>query len=166
LRIYLSGAIEHSADEGRGWRRRLAVRLEDLGHGVYDPAADDRKDLEDEERLHFRRWKVEDPGRFAATVRRIIAWDLAKIERESDALVAYWDEAAARGGGTAAEITLAYRLGKPVYLVLGMSRSEASGWVLACAERVFADTEELLRFLERRRDPGAGPDSGKRPSSL
>jgi nucleoside 2-deoxyribosyltransferase len=82
-------------------------------------------------------------------VRKIVAWDLAKIERESDALVAFWDDAAARGGGTAAEITLAYRLGKPVYLVLGMPRNESSGWVLACAERVFANFAELERFLER-----------------
>jgi len=150
LRIYLSGAIEHSADEGRGWRRGLSSRLEELGHVVYDPAADDRKDLEEDERLHFRRWKLEDPERFAGTVRKIIAWDLAKIERDSDALVAYWDAAAARGGGTAAEITLAYRLGKPVYLVLGMARPDASGWVLACAKRVFEDFQDLVAFLTTR----------------
>jgi len=149
LRIYLSGAIEHSSDGGRAWRRRLASQLERLGHDVYDPASDEKKDLDPEELRDFRRWKLEDPERFRRTVRKIVAWDLAKIERESDALVAFWDDAAARGGGTAAEITLAYRLGKPVYLVLGMPRNESSGWVLACAERAFENFAELEQFLER-----------------
>jgi nucleoside 2-deoxyribosyltransferase len=149
LRIYLSGAIEHSSDGGRAWRRQLASQLERLGHDLYDPASDEKKDLDPEELRDFRRWKLEDPERFRRTVRKIVAWDLAKIERESDALVAFWDDAAARGGGTAAEITHAYRLGKPVYLVLGMPRNESSGWVLACAERVFENFAELERFLER-----------------
>jgi nucleoside 2-deoxyribosyltransferase len=149
MRIYLSGAIEHSADGGRSWRALLSGRLRrELGHEVYDPAADEKKDLDEEERREFRRWKLEDPPRFRATVRKIIAWDLGRIERGTDALVAFWDVAAARGGGTAAEITLAHRLGKPVYVVLGMPRSEASGWVLACADRVFEDFDELEDFLK------------------
>jgi nucleoside 2-deoxyribosyltransferase len=147
LKIYLSGAIEHSADGGRGWRADLAEKLSRRGHEVYDPAADEKKDLDERERREFRSWKVAEPARYAATVRKIIAWDLARIERESDAVVALWDDAAARGGGTAAEITLAYRLGKPVYLVLGMPRGDASGWVLACAERTFRDFDELEDFL-------------------
>ncbi|MGH9367170.1 MAG: hypothetical protein ACRD3M_05810 [Thermoanaerobaculia bacterium] len=151
MRIYLSGAIEHAGDGGRSWRERLAGRLrEELGLDVYDPAADEKKDLEEEERREFRSWKLEDPPRFRLTVRKIIAWDLDRIERETDALIAYWDPAAARGGGTAAEITLAYRLGKPVYLVLGMPRREASGWVLACAERIFETFDDLEAFLRTR----------------
>jgi nucleoside 2-deoxyribosyltransferase len=147
VRIYLSGAIEHSADGGHAWRTRLAPLLRTLGHEAYDPAADEKKDLEEEERRSFRRWKAENPVRFRATVRKIIAWDLERIEQDTDAVVAFWDAAAARGGGTAAEITLAYRLGKPVYLVLGMPRAEASGWVLACAERVFETFDALEEFL-------------------
>jgi nucleoside 2-deoxyribosyltransferase len=156
VKIYISGAIEHSADEGRGWRRVLGDRLAALGHDLYDPAADEKKDLDEVERREFRRWKLENPERFRVAVRKIVAWDLARIENESDAVVALWDDAAARGGGTAAEITLAYRLGKPVYLVLGMPRRQASGWVLACAERVFEDFEELERFLARDGGPGSG----------
>jgi nucleoside 2-deoxyribosyltransferase len=154
MRIYLSGAIEHSQDGGRPWRARLSALLrEELGHETYDPAADEKKNLEEEERREFRRWKLQDPPRFHATVRKIIAWDLDRIERDTDAVVAFWDAAAASGGGTAAEVTLAYRLGKPVYLVLGMPREEASGWVLACAQQVFESFEELLVWL---RDRGVG----------
>ncbi|HEY7573964.1 MAG TPA: hypothetical protein VIB08_02290 [Thermoanaerobaculia bacterium] len=148
MRIYLSGAIEHAGDGGRSWRRRVAGRLSGRpGVEIYDPAADEKKNLEEEERREFRRWKLENPERFRDTVRKIVAWDLDRVEHRTDALIAYWDAAAAQGGGTAAEITLAYRLGKPVYLVLGMPRAEASGWVLACAERVFESLEELEGFL-------------------
>ena len=149
-RVYLSGGIEHSGDGGRGWRRQIRLFLERLGDEVYDPAADEKKDLTEEERLGFRRWKTDSPERFRAVVRKIIAWDLTRIESGSDCVLAFWDESASRGGGTAAEITLAYRLGKPVYLVLGMPRAEASGWVLAAATEVFEDFEGLKRwFLEK-----------------
>lgn len=148
---YLSGAIEHAADGGTGWRAALARFLRDeLGHGVYDPAADARKNLTDEELVHFRRWKVDAPDRFREAVRKIIAWDLGRIEGEADYIVALWDEAAAKGGGTAAEITLAHRLGKPVFVVLGMPRQNASGWVLAAADEVFEDFEALAASLAVR----------------
>lgn len=148
---YLSGAIEHAADGGTGWRVSIGRFLEsDLGHRVYDPAADEKKDLTDEERAHFRRWKLDEPDRFRGVLRKIIAWDLGWIETRADYLVALWDRAAAQGGGTAAEITLAHRLGKPVYLVLGMPRAEASGWILAAAEEVFDDFEALREFLNSR----------------
>ncbi len=147
-RVYLSGAIEHASDGGRGWREEIGRFLaEELGEEVYDPAADEKKDLTEEERRHFRRWKRQAPERFREVVRKIIAWDLGYIQTQSDYVLAFWDDSAARGGGTAAEITLAYRLGKPVYVVLGMPLESASGWVLAAATEVFEDFDELRRFL-------------------
>ena len=149
-RIYLSGGIEHSGDGGRGWRREIALFLQGIGDEVYDPAADEKKDLTEEERSGFRRWKTESPEKFRQVVRKIIAWDLARVESQSDCVLAYWDEAASRGGGTAAEITLAYRLGKPVYVVLGMPRADASGWILAAATEVFESFGALKEYLVRR----------------
>ncbi len=154
LSAYLSGAIEHSSDGGKGWRGAIARFLaEELGHRVYDPATDEKKDLTPEERTNFRRWKLEDPARFREVIRKIIAWDLDRVEKQTDYLVAFWDESSARGGGTAAEITLAYRLGKPVYLVLGMPRASASGWILAASEEVFEDFGALQGFLRRKFPP-------------
>jgi nucleoside 2-deoxyribosyltransferase len=148
---YLSGAIEHAEDGGTGWRLEMGRFLqEELRHGVYDPAADQKKDLSEEELAGFREWKLGAPDRFRGVVRKIIAWDLGWIERRADYVVAFWDRAAAQGGGTAAEITLAHRLGKPVYLVLGMPRAEASGWILAAADEVFDDFDTLREFLNRR----------------
>jgi hypothetical protein len=151
LRAYLSGAIEHAADLGTGWRARMGRFLEEtLGHSVYDPSADVRKDLTDEELGSFRRWKSEDPPRFRAVIRKIIAWDLRRVEDDTDYVVAYWDSAASRGGGTAAEITQAHRRGKPVYLVLGMPVPDASGWILGAADEIFTSFEELETALKDR----------------
>jgi nucleoside 2-deoxyribosyltransferase len=154
VKVYLSGAIEHSADGGRKWREDLASFLRDeLGHQVYDPAADEKKNLTDEELAGFRGWKLEDAERFREVIRKIIAWDLDRIETDTDYLVALWDRAAAAGGGTAAEVTLAYRLGKPVYLILAMPAAEASGWVLSAATEVFDGVGALERRLRERFGP-------------
>lgn len=150
MRAYLSGAIEHAEDGGKGWRREVAALLEDLGHEAYDPAADEKKNLTEEERANFRRWKLEDPARFREVIRKIIAWDLDRIENWSDCVIALWDRAAGQGGGTASEITLAYRLGKPVFLLLGMPVWEASGWILAAAEEVFENAQGLKAHLRQR----------------
>ena len=151
MRVYLSGAIEHASDGGRGWRQELARLLrEELGHEVYDPAADEKKCLTDEELAHFRRWKLRDPIRFRATVRKIIAWDLDKVEHEADYVIALWDHAAGRGGGTAAEVTLAHRLGKPVFLLLAMPSREASGWILSAATEIFETMDALKAGLRER----------------
>ena len=151
LRVYLSGAIEHAADSGTGWRARIGALLADsFGHRVYDPSTDEKKNLTDEELEGFRRWKTEDPVRFRSVMRKIIAWDLERVEFDTDYVVAYWDGDAARGGGTAAEITLAHRLGKPVYVILGMPVAEASGWILGAADEVFGSFEEMERWLGRK----------------
>ena len=151
MKVYLAGAIEHSSDGGRGWRAAISeVLREELRHEVYDPVVDEKKNLTGEELANFRRWKLEDPARFREVVRKIIAWDLDLIEREADYLVALWDRAAAQGGGTAAEITLAHRLGKPVYLLLGRPAAEASGWVLSAATEVFDDLAALEARLRDR----------------
>ena len=148
LEAYLSGAIEHAPDFGKGWRSGVRQFVEDaLRHRVYDPAADEAKNLDPEEQANFRAWKNENPRRFRETVRKIIAWDLDRIEQQSDYVIALWDRRSAQGGGTAAEITLAHRLGKPVFLILGMPVAEASGWVLAAADEVFATIDALEAAL-------------------
>ncbi len=140
--VYLSGSIEYAADFGKSWRAQITPFLRRLGHEVYDPAADERKNLSDDEVRDFRRWKASDLPRFQATLRKIIAWDLDWIDR-SGCVVCYFDEAAARGAGTQGEITHAHRGGIPVYLVLGIPQTQVSGWVLGCASEVFNNFEEL-----------------------
>jgi hypothetical protein len=147
MQVYLSGSIEYAPDHGKNWRASLTPFLESLGHSVYDPAADEKKDLTNEEAAHFRRWKAEDLERFRATVRKIIRWDLDRIEREADCLVVYWDRHALRGAGCQGEVTLAHRRGLPVYLVTELPVTEVSGWMLGCATEVFTSFEELRAYF-------------------
>ena len=75
MRAYLSGSIEYSPDLGKGWRAQVTPFLRALGHDVYDPAADEKKNLTDEEVREFRGWKTADLVRYQATVRKIIDFE-------------------------------------------------------------------------------------------
>jgi hypothetical protein len=147
---YLSGSIEYSPDHGKTWRAALTPFLRSLGHDVYDPAEDEKKNLTEVERREFRGWKHSDLPRFQQTIRKIIAYDLDWIEHRSDYIVAYWDEYASRGAGSQAELSLAHRRGIPVYLVTELPLGSVSGWILGCASEVFTSFEELREFMSAR----------------
>jgi hypothetical protein len=148
---YLCGPIEFAQDGGKLWRRKLTPFLsEQLGHRVYDPAEDEKKNLSEEEAASFREWKNTDLGRFRRVIRKIIAFDLDLIENHTDYLICYWDSAGALSGGTAAELTLAHRKGIPVYLVTPLSVEQISGWMLGCSDQVFSSIEQLQEFLVAR----------------
>ncbi len=144
---YLSGSIEYSPDFGKSWRAEITPFLRRLGHDVYDPAADEKKNLGDDEVANFRSWKTSDLPRFQRTIQKIIAWDLDWIETRADYIICYWDEAATRGAGTHGELTFAHRMHIPVYLVLGLPLERVSGWILGCASEVFTSFDELRAFL-------------------
>jgi len=152
---YLCGPIEFASDGGKLWRRKLTPFLrDDLGHRVYDPAEDEKKNLTAEEAANFRAWKKTDVERFRRVVRKIIQFDLDLIENKADYVICYWDDAAAlagrTSGGTPAELTAAHRKGIPIYLVTQLPIEELSGWMLACADKLFASLDELKKFLLER----------------
>ena len=150
---YLCGPIEFAADGGKMWRRKLTPFLHnELGHRVYDPAEDEKKSQTNEEAAHFREWKRTDVERFRRVVRKIIHYDLDIIENKADYVICYLtgDGAAAAGGGTSSELTFAYRQGIPVYLTTDAGIEQVSGWMLACADRVFSNVDELKKFLLER----------------
>ena len=153
---YLCGPIEFAADGGKMWRRKLTPFLyNELGHRVYDPAEDEKKSLTDEEAMNYREWKKTDVERFRKVIRKIIQFDLDMIENKADYVICYLCDdngngAAATSGGTPAELTFAHRQGIPVYMVTDSSVAHISGWVLACADRIFPNVEELKGFLLER----------------
>jgi nucleoside 2-deoxyribosyltransferase len=150
---YLCGPIEFARDGGKLWRRKLTPFLHnDLGHRVYDPAEDEKKNLTEEEAQHFREWKETDVERFRRVVRKIIQFDLDIIENKADYVICCLsgDGAAVFSGGTASELTFAHRRGISVYLVTDTPVGEISGWMLACADRVFANVDDLKKFLVER----------------
>jgi len=147
---YLCGPIEFAPEGGKMWRRKLMPFLHnDLGHRVYDPAEDEKKNLTDEEAEHFREWKETDIERFRKVVRKIIHYDLDIVENKADYVICCLtgDGATTTSGGTSSELTFAYRRGIPVYLVTDAPVAEISGWMLACTDRVFPNVDELKKFL-------------------
>lgn len=150
MRAYLSGAIEYAPDKGKRWRADLCPFLRSLGHTVYDPSEDERKNLTEYEQANFRGWKKKDLPRFQQAVRKIIHYDLDWIEKKTDYIICYWDEHVLRGAGTQAELTIAFRQGMPVYLVSAMPVETVSGWILGCCEQVFTDFAQLRGFLSKR----------------
>ena len=148
---YLCGPIEFAVDGGKLWRRKLTPFLRDeLGHRVYDPAEDEKKNLTDEEVANFRAWRTTDLERFRRVVRKIIQFDLDLVENKADYVICYWEGDEVHSGGTPAELTVAYRKGIPVYLVTEQPTEQVSGWLLACADQVFTSLDDLKKFLAGR----------------
>lgn len=150
MRVYLSGGIEYSPDKGRKWRADLAPVLRELGHEFYDPAEDEKKTLDADEIGQFRQWKTTDLPRFQRTIRKIIHFDLDRLEDRTDYIICLWDESATKGAGTHGELTIAVRRGIPVYMVLGMPIEKVSGWILGCSTEVFRDFDSLKNFLRKK----------------
>lgn len=145
---FLCGAMEHSPDGGQQWRERMRLWLQEtLNHRVYDPTQEARRLLNEEESRNLPRWKTSDFERYRRILRLVIDRDLDIVTDQADYVVCLWDEAAARGGGTQAELTAAYRKGIPVYLVTEMPLGEISGWVLSCTDKIFASLDGLKSFL-------------------
>jgi nucleoside 2-deoxyribosyltransferase len=160
---YLAGSIEFSCDLGKSWRKTFRAFLEDvLGHDVYDPAEDEKKNLSDEESANFRMWKASNFEKYREAVRKIIDFDLDLIENRVDYIVCFWSKQSAMGGGTPAELTVAYRKGIPVYLVTEVSCEDMSGWVLSCADHVFRDFDSLKSFLTSQNQGASGLENGIR----
>ena len=148
---YLSGSVDFGEGGAKLWRRRLVPFIQDqLGHRAYDPAEDEKKNLNCDEIANFRRWKMTDLDRFRRVVRKIIAFDLDVIERRADYLICFWDPDAARSAGMAAELAAAHRKGLPVYLIASVPVEQVSDWALGCSDQIFSSMESLKVFLSAR----------------
>lgn len=145
---FLSGAIESAPDLGRNWRRRLRRFLtKELGHRIFDPTLSLREILTKEEQKNFRHWKLQESDKFFHTIRRIIERDLEVLTTETDYVVCYWDKYVRLGAGTAAEITIAYMWGIPVYFITPLPLEKISSWALGCATEVFTTFRQFYKFM-------------------
>jgi len=145
---FLCGAMEYASDGGAAWRERIRLWIQDnLNHRVYDPVIEAQRLFSAEDLAGLPEWKASDLERYRRTIRIAINHDLDVMMRQADYVICLWDEAAARGGGTQAELTTAYRKGIRVYMISEMPANEISGWILACTDNVFSTFEEIKTFL-------------------
>ena len=148
-RVYLSGGMEYSADEGRDWRENLQQWLEqELQCQVFNPNLEsDRFFRTYHHGIDFRKLKTENIQLYKTIAAGLVELDCKEIAERSDFVVCYWDDSAMKGAGTKGELTMARYFGKPVYLVTTMPHHEIPGWILGCVARMFASFEELKGFL-------------------
>ena len=151
MRAYLSGGMENAPDLGRAWREELTEWLSlELGHNVFNPVEVQHRLMSEDELENFRNWRFDERNRFKSTVRKFIEGDLHALETEINYVICFWDNSVLKGGGTHGEVTTAYRLGIPVYLVIDIPFEDVSSWILGCSSQEFDSFDSLkLFFLEK-----------------
>jgi hypothetical protein len=145
---YLSGPIENAANDGADWRELITLWLKDeIEHDVFNPVLATRKIISDLTNSQFREMKETSPEKYKNLIRQIIDIDIKAVVEESDYLIVNWNKSVFKGGGTHGEITLAYYLKKPIYLVNHVPLDDLSSWIFSCATEVFDSFDDMKIHL-------------------
>ena len=143
--------MEFAENEGAEWRKNLTTWLEsELGHTSIDPVVESAKIVAENNAYDYRDWKTNKPEKYADFIRLCVLNDIDIVVNRADYLICLWDQNVIKGAGTHAEITLAFKENKPVYLVNRLSPSDLSGWIMACSSEVFSSFSELKEFLNSK----------------
>lgn len=145
---YLSGPIENAANDGADWRELITPWLKDeIEHDVFNPVLATRKIISNLTNSQFREMKETSPKKYKNLIRQIIDIDIKAVVEESDYLIVNWNKSVFKGGGTHGEITLAYYLKKPIYLVNHVPLDDLSSWISSCATEVFDSFDDMKIHL-------------------
>ena len=148
---YLSGPIENAENDGADWRKSLTPWIKStLSHKVFDPVIATRDITKGLTSSEFRNMKRSDPDKYKKLIRKIINIDIEAVVNNSDYLIVNWNKSVFRGGGTHGEITLAYFLKKPIYLVNNVPFDDLSSWIFSCSTEVFDSFEDLKTYLIKK----------------
>ena len=132
---YLSGPIENAKDDGISWRDDITIWLEShLNHKVFNPVRETQSKIKECTQINFRSMKKTNPSEYKRIIRKIIKLDLEAVIYGSDYLIVNWDKSVLKGGGTHGEITMAYWVKKPIYIVNSLPLDEMSSWIFSCAK--------------------------------
>jgi hypothetical protein len=145
---YLSGPIENAENDGANWRESITPWLKDeIKHNVFNPVLATRKIISNLTNTQFREMKDTNPKKYKNLIRQIIDLDIKAVVGETDYLIVNWNKSVFRGGGTHGEITLAYYLKKPIYLVNHVPLDDLSSWISSCATEVFDSFDDMKIHL-------------------
>ena len=146
---YLSGPIENAINDGAGWRTMMTDWLDKkLNHNVFNPVIETKPIIDRYGGDNFRDMKKTNPLEYKKIIRKIIKVDLESVVNQADYLIVKWDKTVLKGGGTHGEVTMAYWLGKPVYLVNNLPIDDVSSWIFSCSEQIFENFKSLKDRLE------------------
>ena len=145
---YLSGPIENAENDGANWRESITPWLKDeIKHDVFNPVLATRKIISNLTNTQFREMKDTNPKKYKNLIRQIIDIDIKAVVEKTDYLIVDWNKSVFRGGGTHGEITLAYYLKKPIYLVNHVPLDDLSSWISSCATEVFDSFDDMKIHL-------------------
>ena len=148
---YLSGPIENAENDGADWRKSLTPWIKNtLSHKVFNPVIATRDITKGLTSSEFRNMKRSNPDKYKKLIREIINIDIEAVVNSSDYLIVNWNKSVFRGGGTHGEITLAYFLKKPIYLVYNVPFDDLSSWIFCCSTEVFDSFEDLKTLLIKK----------------
>ncbi len=154
--LYLSGGMQFAADLGAGWRETASIELSSMGYFPLDICALDRAYAKKNGELLYdstdisRAVDVASELQAKSNIRKhFVRADLDLIDKDSDGLIVYYDEAARRGAGTISECQHAYNRDIPIFLVSDYAdwTHEVPGWLQALATRSFVDFESLYDYM-------------------
>ena len=150
MKAYLSGPIENAKNDGASWRQDMTLWLEkNLNHKVFNPVIETKNIIGHLNDSNFRSMKKTNPIEYKKIIRKIIKLDLEAVINDSDYLIVKWDESVLKGGGTHGEITMAYWIKKPIFIVNSLPIDDMSSWIFSCSDFIFNDFKSLKKKLTR-----------------
>ena len=148
MKAYLSGPIENAENDGASWRQDMTLWLKDnLNHEVFNPVLETKDIIGNLNPIIFRSMKKTDPIEYKNIIREIIKLDLEAVINDSDYLIVKWDKSVLKGGGTHGEVTMAYWIKKPVFIVNSLPIDDMSSWIFSCSDFIFNDFKSLKKKL-------------------
>ena len=148
MKAYLSGPIENAENDGASWRKDITLWLKDnLDHEVFNPVLETNNIIGHLNPSIFRSMKKTDPIEYKNIIREIIKLDLEALINDSDYLIVKWDKSVLKGGGTHGEVTMAYWIKKPIFIVNSLPIDDMSSWIFSCSDFIFNDFKSLKKKL-------------------
>ena len=148
MKAYLSGPIENAENDGASWRQDMTLWLKDnLNHEVFNPVLETKNIIGHINPSIFRSMKKTDPIEYKNIIREIIKLDLEALINDSDYLIVKWDKSVLKGGGTHGEVTMAYWIKKPIFIVNSLPIDDMSSWIFSCSDFIFNDFKNLKKKL-------------------
>jgi len=148
MKAYLSGPIENAENDGASWRQDMTLWLKkNLNHEVFNPVLETKNIIGHLNPSIFRSMKKTDPIEYKNIIREIIKLDLEAVINDSDYLIVKWDKSVLKGGGTHGEVTMAYWIKKPIFIVNSLPIDDMSSWIFSCSDFIFNDFKSLKKKL-------------------
>ena len=148
MKAYLSGPIENAENDGASWRQDITLWLKDnLNHEVFNPVLETKNIIGHLTPSIFRSMKKTEPIEYKNIIREIIKLDLEALINDSDYLIVKWDKSVLKGGGTHGEVTMAYWIKKPIFIVNSLPIDDMSSWIFSCSDFIFNDFKSLKKKL-------------------